>query len=100
MMRVDSTRPTAWSPAQSGWASSQSIWWLRACEKIAKAVFLLPDFEETRPLHEGNDRRRMLYSFLEKKLNILIYHIKRNELRGHWTQCGFPHHIMRERKPY
>jgi hypothetical protein len=31
---------------------------LRACEKIAKAVFLLPEFEETRPLHEGNDRRR------------------------------------------
>ena len=26
--RVDSTRPTAWSPAQSGFASSPSIWLL------------------------------------------------------------------------
>jgi len=41
---------------------------LRACEKIAKAVFLLPEFEESRPLHEGNDLRRILYSFLEKNL--------------------------------
>jgi len=45
---------------------------LRACEKIAKAVFLLPEFEETRPLHEGNNLHQILYYFLEKKLKILI----------------------------
>ena len=33
---------------------------LRACEKIAKAVFLVPEFEETRPLPEGNDLHRIL----------------------------------------
>jgi hypothetical protein len=37
-------------------------------KKLVKAVFLLSSFEETRPLHEGNDRRRILYSFLEKNL--------------------------------
>ena len=68
-------------------------------KKLVKAVFLLPSFEETRPLHEGSDLHEILYYFFEKKLKILIYHIKRNELRGRWTQCGFPHHLMRERKP-
>ena len=41
---------------------------LRACEKIAKAVFLLPSFEEIRPLPEGNDLHEILYYFLRKNL--------------------------------
>jgi hypothetical protein len=69
-------------------------------KKLVKAVFLLPLFEETRPLHEGNDLPKFVTIFLEKKLKILIYNIKSNELRGRWTQCGFTHHLMRERKPH
>jgi hypothetical protein len=68
-------------------------------KKLVKAVFLLPSFEETPPLHEGNDLHEILYYFFEIKPKILIYNIKSNELRGRWTQCGCPHHIMRERKP-
>ena len=41
---------------------------LRACEKLVKAVFLLPSFEETRPRHEGNDLHQILYYFFEKNL--------------------------------
>ena len=37
-------------------------------KKLAKAVFLLPSFEETRPRHEGNDLHQILYYFFEKKL--------------------------------
>jgi len=72
---------------------------LRACEKIAKAVFLLAEFEETDHCTGATTYTSSLLFFREKKLKTLIYHIKSKELRGRRTQCGFSHHIMRERKP-
>jgi len=41
-------------------------------KKLRTPFFLLPEFEETRPLHEGNNLHQILYYFLEKKLKILI----------------------------